>query len=58
MKRLDIADLDSTVAEIDLNQTSTTDVYVFKTADGLTLKTITITYTDSGKGTIQNVKRS
>ena len=42
---------------VGLTQDSTTDTYVLKIG-GQTIATIVITYTDSGKGTIDHVTRS
>ena len=43
-----------------LTEAATTDTWVFKTggASGSTVATVTITYTDSGKGTISKVEKS
>lgn len=43
-----------------LTQASTTDTWVFKTggSGGTTRATITVTYTDSGKGTISTVVKT
>ena len=45
---------------ISLTQATLTDTWVFKTGGvgGTTVATITITYTDSGKGTISTVART
>jgi len=45
---------------ISLTQAATTDTWTYKTggAGGITVATIVVTYTDSGKGTISNVAKT